>query len=277
MNKTKMLGLLAAGLMAVSGFAQKQVALEQPDSHRTKEEFTQILGKYPPAVRAVLSLDSALVTNKEYLEPYPALAAYLGAHPEIARDPAFFVGTMGQDFHFEQAGGWERPGQVERILAGFGVFVGFGMAIGLLTWLIRTLINYRRWHRLATVQTNVHTKLLDRFTSNEDLLSYMQSPSGAKFLESSPISLDPGPRSIGAPFSRILWSVQAGFVLLAAGIGLRLAGKGLEQSATQSLEVLGTLGMALGAGFVGSAAVSYVISRRLGLLEPRVETPTVQG
>lgn len=277
MNKTKMAGLLAAGLMAVSGFAQKQVALEQPDSQRTKEEFTQILGKYPPAVRAVLSLDSALITNKEYLEPYPALAAYLNSHPEIARDPSFFVGTMGQDFHFEQAGGWDRRSPVERILGDIGVFAGFGMAIGLLTWLIRTFINYRRWHRLATVQTNVHTKLLDRFTSNEDLLSYMQSPSGAKFLESSPIALDPGPRSIGAPFSRILWSVQAGFVLVAAGLGFRFAGNGLEQSAMQSLQVLGTLGMALGAGFVGSAGVSYLLSRRLGLLEPKADAPPAQG
>lgn len=273
MHKTRMLGLAAAALMAVSGLAQKQVALEQPDSKRTKEEFVQILEKYPPAVRAVLSLDSALVTNKEYLEPYPALAAYLGSHPEVARDPAYFVGTMGQDFHFEQAGGWDRRGPVERILSDIGVFAGFGMAIGLLTWLVRTLINYRRWHRLATVQTNVHTKLLDRFTSNEDLLSYMQSPSGSKFLESSPISLDPGPRSIGAPFSRILWSVQIGCVLLAAGLGFRFAGRGLDQSATQALEVLGTLGMALGAGFVGSAGVSYVISRRLGLLESKVEAP----
>lgn len=262
--------------MAVSGFAQKPVVPEQPDSQRTRQEFVEILGKYPPAVRGVLSLDPALLNNKEYLEPYPALGAFLSSHPEVMRNPAFYVGAMGRDFRFSGTGDGEGRSRLDRLLNDLGIFAGFGMAIGLLTWLVRTLIDYRRWHRLATVQTNVHTKLLDRFTSNEDLLNYMQSPSGAKFLESSPISLDPGPRSIGAPFSRILWSVQAGFVLIAAGIGFRFAASGLDESAMQPMQVLGTLGIALGVGFVGSAAVSYVLSRRMGLLEPKPEAPTQQ-
>jgi len=74
---------------------------------------------------------------------------------------------------------------------------GFGLAIGVLTWLIRTIIDYRRWSRLSKVQAEIHTKLLDRFSSNEELAAYIQSPAGSRFLESSPIRLDPGPRSLG--------------------------------------------------------------------------------
>jgi hypothetical protein len=47
---------------------------------------------------------------------------------------------------------------------------------------------------LSKVQTEVHTKIVDRFTANDDLLAYIQSPAGSKFLESSPIHLDAGPR-----------------------------------------------------------------------------------
>ena len=138
----------------------------------------------------------------------------------------------------------------------------------LLVWLIRTIIDYRRWSRLAKVQTDAHTKFLDRFTANEDLLAYIQSPAGSKFLESSPIKLDAGPRSVGAPLGRILWSVQGGLVLVAGGIGLEVVSGRVADEAAQPLHVLGVLGIALGLGFVISAIISFVISQRLGLIEP---------
>jgi len=117
------------------------------------------------------------------------------------------------------------------------------------------------------VQTDVHTKLLDRFTANEDLVAYIQSPAGSKFLESSPIKLDPGPRIMGAPLSRILWSVQGGLVLVALGIGLQVVRRGVTDEAAQPMHALGVLAIALGLGFLISAIISYVISQRLGLIE----------
>jgi len=130
------------------------------------------------------------------------------------------------------------------------------------------------------VQTDVHTKLLDRFTANDDLLAYIQSPAGAKFLESSPIALDAAPRSMGAPLSRILWSIQGGVVLIAGGIGLSIVSARVAAPASEPFRVLGVLGVALGLGFVLSAIISFVISRRLGLFEaaspaPRMDRPGV--
>jgi hypothetical protein len=275
MSTKRTVGLLGLGLLAVSGFAQRPAEVGTPDAQRTREEFVALLDKYPPTVRAALSLDSGLLSNKEYLAPYPALSAYLSSHPEVTRDPAFYTGRMGRDFRLEQADNGRN--RMDHVIEGVAVFAGFGMAIGLLTWLIRTLIDYRRWHRLATVQTNVHTRLLERFTANEDLLAYIQSPAGSKFLESSPITLDPGQRSMGAPLGRILWSLQAGLVLAAAGLGMQYAATGLDVSAAQTLHVLGVLGLALGIGFIGSALASYVISKRMGILQAKTDAPGVQG
>jgi hypothetical protein len=276
LTKRQTAGLLGLGLLAVSCFAQPQpaAAVGTPDAQRTREEFVALLQKYPPTVRATISLDNALLNNKEYLGPYPALASYLEAHPEITRDPSYYVGRVGRDFGFDS--GFDRRNSFEQLIEGLSIFAGFGMAIGLLTWLVRTLVDYRRWHRLATVQTNVHTRLLERFTANEDLLAYIKSPAGSKFLESSPITLDPGQRSMGAPLGRILWSLQAGLVLAAAGLGLQYAAGGLDVSAAQTLHVLGVLGLALGLGFIGSAVASYLISSRMGLLQ-KSDAPVVQG
>jgi hypothetical protein len=168
------------------------------------------------------------------------------------------------------------------VLVGLTVFTGFGMAIGVLVWLTRTIVDYRRWSRLAKVQTDVHTKILDRFTANDDLLAYIQSPAGSKFLESSPIKLDAGPRSVGAPLARILWSVQGGLVLLAGGIGLLVVSGRVANDVSQPIQALGVLAIALGVGFVISAIISFVISRKLGLIEPppqapRAREPGVEG
>jgi hypothetical protein len=269
-------------LLLPSGWAQAPhqsatvVTVEQPDAQRTRDELSRLLEHYPPALRNVLALDPALLDNQSYLGPYPALVSFLNAHPEIARNPSYYVPQnsgprLPEDHDARVMELWRQ------VFDGLAAFGGFGMAIALLVWLIRTLVDYRRWNRLAKVQTDVHTKILDRFTANDDVLAYIQSPAGSKFLESSPILLDAAPRSVGAPLSRILWSVQGGVVLLAGGIGLQVVSTRLSDDASQPLHALGVLGIALGLGFVVSAIISFVISQRLGLIESasplRPETP----
>ena len=295
MARTTIRGILALGMLAASGSvflappgwaqARKGSAagpvsapvegVDQPDAQSTQVELSRLLDHYPPALRGVLQLDPSLLGSQSYLAPYPALMSFLKEHPEIVRDPSFYVGAPGS---------WCRPRNemLEEVLAGLAVFLGFCMAIGLVTWLIRTWIDYRRWSRLAKVQTDVHTKLLDRFTGNEDLLAYIQSSAGSKFLESSPIALDAGPHSVAAPLGRILLSVQAGLVLVAAGVGLRFVGGQVSGDASQPFYAMGVLGIALGIGFVVSAIISFMISQRLGLIERaspalRAERPNDQG
>ena len=163
------------------------------------------------------------------------------------------------------------------------ILTGFSVAIGLFTWLIRTFLDYRRWNRLSKVQTEVHTRLLDRFSSNEELMAYIATPAGSKFLQSAPISLDTGTnsRGMGAPLSRIMWSLQAGLVLAAAGCGLMIASGRVGEDAYLPIEIMGIFAAALGLGFAVSAAVSYVLSKKMGLLDPApqkraVETPEAQ-
>jgi hypothetical protein len=276
--RMRIMPVLVMGLMAAEGAGWSQatrstvapapgqpiVALEQPDAQRTREELSRLLERHPPTVRNVLQIDPTLMVNQAYLATYPALAGFLNAHPEVAHNPAFYVGEP----HRERYDPASRMVDMWRDAFGvLGVFIGFAMAIAVIAWLIRTLVDYRRWSRLAKVQTDVHTKLLDRFAANDDLLAYIQSPAGAKFLESSPIKLDAAPRTMGAPFGRILWSIQGGLVLMSAGIGLQFVSGRVGNEAAQPLNALGVLALALGVGFVLSAIISYVLSQRLGLIE----------
>ncbi len=241
---------------------------DQPDAQRVQRDLSQLLSHYPPSLRQVLSIDPTLITNQAYLAPYPALVSFLTAHPEVVRDATYYVGGRFPS-------GFPPPQDRDRaqemwngVLSGIAVFAGFGMAIGLLVWLIRTVVDHRRWSRLTKTQTEVHTKLLDRMSTNEELLAYIQSPAGSRFLQSTPIALNPASRPEGAPLGRILLSVQGGVVLLAAGIGLQVVSwQGMARDAAPAIRVLGILAVALGIGFLVSAIISFVISHRLGLIE----------
>jgi hypothetical protein len=242
--------------------------LQPYDANETREQLGNILRQYPPSVADVLRIDPSMLSNQDYLSTYPTLAAFLAQHPEVARNPAFFVGT-------EHGRDWSDNTPEAAVLAmwrnlidGIQVFAVILVITGALAWLIKTLIDYRRWLRTSRVQTEVHTKLLDRFASSEELLTYIQTPAGRRFLESSPIPLDAESRpALSAPLGRILWSVQIGVVLASGGCGLLYVGNRQASSyAAEPLLAVGALGIALGVGFVVSAIISYLLSSRLGLL-----------
>jgi hypothetical protein len=264
------------------------VSFEQPDANRVHEELNRLLEHYPPTLRNVLAIDHSLLGNPAYLAPYPALQSFLNAHPEVLRDPEYYVGSASGYHPYGNHQDNKTPAErvSGQLIEDLGIFSGFALAVGLLTWLVRTLIDYRRWNRLTKIQTDVHTKILDRFSGNEELMAYIRSPAGARFLESAPIALDAGPRSVGAPLGRILWSVQAGLVLIAGGIGMEFVSSQVPVEAAQSIHAMGILGIALGCGFVVSAGASYFISQRLGLIDlaaqpapaqPRPEPPVTLG
>jgi hypothetical protein len=154
------------------------------------------------------------------------------------------------------------------VMGGAFVLCGFIAFFTTVGWLGRLIVDYRRWLRATKTQTDVHAKLFDRLTSNEDLLAYIQTPSGQRFLESAPVPLDAGPRAIGAPISRILWSVQVGIILAVVGTGLWFAKSHAIEELSGPLDIVAILIVALGVGFAISAAVAYAMSQRLGLLEP---------
>lgn len=264
--------------------ARARDVVRAADAENIRQRLHELLRRHPPSLVEVLRLDPTLLTNGDYLAPYPELAAFLEGHPEVAHNPAFYIGT--------REASWDRDPRAaaafrmwEDLMQGLLIILVFSTITGVLIWLIRTLVDHRRWLRLTKVQTETHTKLLDRLTSQEDLMAYMQTPAGRRFLESAPIAMDTAARPMGAPFSRVLWSVQAGVVLALGGLGLLLVSRTAIPEVAQGLWAIGILTLALGIGFVLSAAVAYGLSRRMGLfpqrpvagVEPAVETGLPRG
>jgi hypothetical protein len=230
----------------------------------------EVLRRYPSSVAEVLRLDPTLLANPDYLGSYPALAAFLQQYPEVQRSPAYYFGTGSMrvmdvpmdpesQLRREAIGAWRNTMEM---LAVVGVVSAIALALSVL---IRALVSHRRWLRATKLQSDVHGKLLERLTSNQELMAYMDSPAGKQFLMAMPPA-DLNPGQPAAPLSRILLSVQIGMVLVAAGIGMLFV-RSIVPEYLQAPVVLGVMGIAIGVGFILAAASSYILSKRLGLLD----------
>jgi hypothetical protein len=250
----------------------------QMDADEMRRALEAVLKQYPPSLPRILKLDPTLLANEVYLQPYPQLGAFLKEHPEVVHNPGFYFEGYGENGSYYRETTQDRAVNMWRsTIEGFTIgAVILGIATGVL-WLIKTLVDHRRWSRLSKIQTEVHNKVLDRMQSNEDLLAYIQTPAGRRFLESAPIPLD-SPRSIGAPLGRILWSAQAGAVLTVLGIGIEVVSSNAIEDVAPPLAAMGAVVIALGIGFLVSAGLAYFLTRRFGLLnEAGPAAPEARG
>lgn len=275
---TLSLGEPVAAQSTAQAVETRQVQAGQPaqtvtgrDADETRRAFYQVLEQYPPALGYVLRLDPTLLTNAAYLASYPSVAAFVAQSPDIPRNPGFYLEQFNPNYYttrHEQDPKSQAIGMWNDALQFLGAFAVVAAVVFALFSFLKYIVEYRRWHRTAKQNAEVHNKILDRFGSNEELLAYIDSPAGRRFLEATPIAqAAPPERSVGAPFGRILISVQLGILLVALGAGFLIVSDSAVEEVRPVLTSLAVLGFCLGVGAIGSAGASYVLSRKLGLLQ----------
>ena len=240
----------------------ERAVLDSQNAWNTQQDLWRVMRQYPPAVGEIIQRDPSLLQKADYMSAYPALAAFIEQHPEIGRNPGFYFGT----YQYRERSSQDRAyNMMEDILGGLAGMTAGLMVLSVFIWLVRTIVDHRRWLRTSKVQVEMHTKLLDRLTTNEDLMAYAKSPAGSRFLESTPISLEAESRA-SAPVGRIIWSMQAGIVLMALGGGLLWVQKDAIEEVRQGISVIQAIVGSVGVGLIVSAVVAYVVSGRLGIL-----------
>jgi hypothetical protein len=242
---------------------------EGPDARETRDRLRQLLDKYPSSVREVIRIDPSLMTRADYLQSYPMLWSFLEQHPEVAHNPAYFVGEMRYNDDRNNPGS-QGYRTIDRLGENFMVlFIVMTITAGLV-WLVRTLVEQLRWQRAWREQSMLNTKLIDRFSSSDELLAYLQSPAGRGLTDMPTLPQGSTGHGMTAPLGRIFWSMQAGTVLAAAGLGLLFIGNRAELDAEiqNVFFALGIFVLTVGAGFVVSSGISYFLSHRLGLIQP---------
>lgn len=256
------------------------VADQQADASELQEQLMELL-RTSPTLTMVVARDPSLLSDQEYVERNnPDLAKFLATHPEVARDPTYYLFSQltdrrgGRSEALERAvwpdvvgRGGRNEGAGERV---FDQDIGPGIVIlsliAAFLWLIHTLLENRRWSRMLRLQSEVHTKLIDRFSSNQELAAYMGTDAGRRFLEAAPIAVDPqkGP-PMPSIVGRVLVPMQIGVVLVLLGIGL-LAIRHYIPDGDVPLLVFGMLALMPGIGLMLAAGISWALAKHLGLM-----------
>ncbi len=263
-----------------AGKAQPAAAAPMSDQElaATQEQLMQLL-RTSPTLTSVVARDPTLLSDQEYVNRNnPQLGQFLTQHPEIARNPEYYLFT-----HLEARGGrrdealeravWpdmdRRPDESSRFADIFGPIAGaaaFASFLGALLWLTRIFLENRRWSRIFKLQSEVHGRLIEKFSSTQEIASYMGTEAGRRFLEAAPIPVGfEAEQRMPNAVSRVLWPLQIGVVLVLLGVGLlflRNAGPDMNIP----MLVTGTVVLMPGIGFILSAGITWVLAGRLGLI-----------
>jgi hypothetical protein len=233
-----------------------------------------------PTLTMVVSRDPSLLSDQEYVtRNSPELAQFLQLHPEVARNPSFYLFSNLPHARGERSDQalerkiWPdmtaRPDDNfarDRLAESVGPTLAFAAFLGTLIWLIRILLENRRWGRIFRLQTEVHTKLIDRFGNNQELLTYMDTEAGKRFLEAAPIPVEfDNSRRFPGAVAKVLMPLQIGVVLTLLGIGLLILRHSLSDVA-EPLLVFGVVVLMPGLGFIISAGFTWFLAGRLGLM-----------
>jgi hypothetical protein len=125
-----------------------------------------------------------------------------------------------------------------------------------LAWIIFSTI---RRYKIAKLQAELQSKLLDKIGTGQELLTYAQTDTGRQLLESLKVERV-------APHGRIIIALQAGIVLMVFGAGMLAVRNHVPDQGAEGFTILGSLIVSLGLGFALSSAASYYLSKSFGLL-----------
>jgi hypothetical protein len=252
-------------------------ALTDKDVAATQRELIDLL-RVSPTLTTVVSKDPSLLADQEYVSRNnPQLAAFLAAHPEVARNPDYYLFTHmpnadgGPDEALERAvwpemNNYGRRNGFDELLSDMPPTMAFVAFLLAAIWGIRVFVENRRWSRVFKLQSEVHGRLIDKFSSSQEIAAYMETDAGRRFLEAAPIPLhaDTG-RRVPNAVARVLTPIQIGVVLVLLGVGfLMLRNVGSDYDIP--MHVLGVLVLMPGIGFILSAGITWVLAARLGLM-----------
>lgn len=254
--------------------------MSQKDLVDLQDQFLQVL-RMSPTLAEVVARDPSLLSNAEYVNRNnPELGRFLQAHPEIALNPAFYLFNNLHGENEPPSETLERklwpemtshassaPDGINLELVRNGIpFLVFLCILSALLWLTHVLLENRRWGRIFKLQTDVHGRLIERFGTSQEVLTYMGTDAGKRFLEATPIAVGFERQApVPSPVARVLTPLQIGIVMTLLGAGLLFLRHSVVEGGT-ALLVIGTVVLMPGLGFIVSAGITWVLAKHLGLM-----------
>lgn len=124
-------------------------------------------------------------------------------------------------------------------------------------WVVWAILEWRKMRHKSMLQN----KIVDKFSSAQELNDFLQSQEGNKFLNFIKFNCL-------APREKILSSLSKGVIFSTLGIALVIIG----QIFTEEMKYFNAFGIviiALGVGFLISTFISYQLSKKWGIMDEK--------
>jgi flagellar biogenesis protein FliO len=232
-----------------------------------------------PTMTAAVAADPSLLADQQYVtRNNPELAQFMASHPDIARNPEFYLFSKldPSEGHRDKAlqrvvwpdltpveHGQSQASAVMHDMVPIILFPVFFLAV---VWVVRIFVDSRRWNRTFKQQSEIHSRLIEKLGTSQELVAYMETEAGKRFLMASPNAAGPeSGQQMPNTVSRVLTSLSTGIVLALVGVGFLLL-RNAGPDTPEPMLITGTLLLMPGLGFILSAGVTWVLARRLGLM-----------
>ncbi len=130
-------------------------------------------------------------------------------------------------------------------------------------WIVVTIVTALKGRANTRTRADIYNRLIDKFGTAPELIAFLQSDAGLKFIEENTVQP-------AAPLGKILASIRIGVVLTLLGAGLLITGNIFGESLGGDLYIVltvgGIVGLMIGIGLLISAAISYRLCKTWGIL-----------
>ncbi|HEY6292922.1 MAG TPA: hypothetical protein VI455_15335, partial [Terriglobia bacterium] len=129
-----------------------------------------------PEIESDVVREPHQISDPNYIHEHPELQAFLESHALVKADPRAFISPTNWRFENQR-------NETDEFLSYFIPFSVFICMLLAVLWVLRLVLENRRWNKSFRVHEEVHTKLIDKFASGQELTAYMESEAGRRLLE----------------------------------------------------------------------------------------------
>lgn len=135
-------------------------------------------------------------------------------------------------------------------------------------WIITSIVTSVKQRANTRTRAEVYNRLIDKFGAAPELVEFLQSDAGLRFIEEHSVDTS-------QPLMKILSSIRLGVSLALVGGGMLVVGNVWDNTLGKDLyDVIslgGTIVLTAGVGFIIAAVISYKLCKSWGLI-PSPET-----
>jgi hypothetical protein len=239
----------------------------------------ELLG-HAPTMATAIAHDPSLLGESGYIaHNNPPLAAFLTAHPDIARTPEYYLFANLSVDHGDRARSLEERICPQMLPPNFSgnirsenlvPMIVLPALFGAIVWIIYLFVTGLRQSKLLKAQSALQGRLIDKISSSQDMATYLSTNTAQKLFGGTSLT-DAQPADAKAVFTsaRILWPLQIGVMLIVLAIGvygIRNCGNAADMVTTSAATALSAMMVAAGIGFILCAGIAWATAKRLGVL-----------